>query len=121
MKEQQQAAKPEAPAKVSMAGKTDAQIKGEIATAQAFKKAGYGVVKPREDVRSFRLWALAGYRPKEGTKAVKVGQFRLFHQSQVRKLTSEEKAATKEQQQAAVARHDKAKGKGNVTELHPAS
>jgi hypothetical protein len=105
------------PAKISVSGKTDAQIKGEIATVRAFKKAGYGVVKPREDVRSFRLWALAGYRPKEGSKAVKVGQFRLFHKDQVRKLTSEEKAATKEQSEAAVARHTK--GKATVTPLHP--
>jgi uncharacterized coiled-coil protein SlyX len=40
-------AKPEPAPKASMAGKTDKQVANEIAVVKAFKKAGFGVVKPK--------------------------------------------------------------------------
>jgi hypothetical protein len=59
---------------------------------------------------------LDGLRPMEGSKSLRVGNLRLFHKSQLRPLTMEEKQAAKAQSEAAVARHT-----ASVTELHPAS
>jgi hypothetical protein len=95
----------ERPSKMSIAGKSDKQIKAEMTCIRSFKRAGFGVVKPHEDVKTFNKWAAEGFRPKEGTKAVKVGAFRLFHRSQLRKLTAEEKAKLAEDSAAAIARH----------------
>ena len=61
-------------------------------TISAFKKKGYGIVKPHEDVRTFNKWVAAGFRPREGEHAVKVQNLRLFHKSQCRPLTKEEAA-----------------------------
>jgi hypothetical protein len=60
------------PARTSMAGKSEQAIKNEIATVRAFKRAGFGNVKPHEDVLTFNKWAAKGFRPKEGSKSVKV-------------------------------------------------
>jgi len=89
----------------AMNGKSDGSVKAEIQCVRAFKRAGFGIVRPHEDVRTFNKWALDGYRPKEGTKAVKVGAFRLFHRSQLRKLTAEEKTKLAEDNAAAIARY----------------
>jgi len=94
----------ERPAKMSIAGKTEKQLKSKMQCIRAFKKAGFGVVKPHEDVKTFNKWASEGYRPKEGTKAIKCGAFRLFHRSQLRKLTSEEKEKLVADQKAAIDR-----------------
>lgn len=53
-----------------------------------------------------RKWAAKGSRPKEGSKSVKVANLRLFHVSQVRKLTADEVKAIKDQQTAAIKRHE---------------
>jgi hypothetical protein len=112
----------EASVKQATTGRTDKQVSADLACIRAFKKAGYGTVKPHEDVKSFRLWMLDGYRPVEGTKSVKVKQFSLFHRTQVRKLTAEERAAEagKATGEAKGAKGKAAKG-ATVTPLHPAS
>jgi hypothetical protein len=106
----------DAPAKVSMAGKTTKQVQNEIACIRAFKKLGIKAT-PRVDTFTYNIWVSKGYRAKEGTKAVKVANLRLFHASQVRPLTAAEKKASAEQVKAAESR----KPKATVTELHPAS
>ena len=53
-------------------GKTEQQLRTEVAVCRAFKKAGYGEVKPREDVRTYGKWAEAGYKVKTGERAVRV-------------------------------------------------
>jgi hypothetical protein len=60
--------------------------------AKAFKRAGFGDVEPRVNVKTFNKWIEAGRRPMEGEKSIKVKQFRLFAKSQTRPLTTEEKA-----------------------------
>jgi hypothetical protein len=86
-------------------GKSQASMANEIAVVRAFKKAGFGNVTPHVDVKTFNRWMMDGLRPVEGSKSVRVKNLRLFHRSQVRPLTAEEKAPTQEQQQAGVARH----------------
>jgi hypothetical protein len=90
-------------------GKSQASMANEIAVVRAFKKAGFGNVTPHVDVKTFNRWMMDGLRPVEGSKSVRVKNLRLFHRSQVRPLTAEEKAPTQEQQQAAVARHKSGK------------
>jgi hypothetical protein len=85
-----------------------------MAAIKAFKKAGFGLVKPHEDVKTFNKWAELGLRPKEGSKAVRVKNLRLFHKSQCRPITSAEKAELVKQKKAAIARHSAE----NVTPLH---
>ena len=95
-------------------GKGERSMANEIAVVKAFKRAGFGTVKPHEDARTFNRWVAAGFRPKEGSKAVKVANLRLFCKAQVRPITPEEKAALAESQKAAIARHSAT----NVTPLH---
>jgi len=99
----------EKPAKLSMAGKSEKSLKNEIQTVRAFQKAGFKDIRPHINVLTFNKWIERGYRPVEGSKSLKINNLRLFHVSQCRPITADEKAATKEQQQAAVKRHDKSK------------
>jgi hypothetical protein len=107
--------------KLSVAGKTQKQIQNEIQCVRAFKKAGFGTVTPHVNVKTYNRWILENRRPVEGSKSIKAGGLRLFHLSQTRELTSEEKATREDQPKAAEAR--KAKGKGakvvNINEAHP--
>jgi hypothetical protein len=64
-------------------GKTEGQLKLDVLVCKTFKKAGFGEVKPRVDVRTFNKWLAEGYRVKPGERATKVRQFRLFHKTQV--------------------------------------
>jgi hypothetical protein len=64
-------------------GKTERQLKIDVAVCRAFKKAGFGNVVPREDVMTYNRWMANGFKVKPGEKSVKVKQFRLFHKSQV--------------------------------------
>src|ERR1700730_8901454 len=89
-----------------------ASMQNEIAVVKAFKKAGFGNVTPHEDVRTFNRWLSAGYRPVEGSKSLKIKNLRLFHRSQVRQLTAEEKAGLQAENEAAAARHS-----GSVTPI----
>ena len=87
-------------------GKSEKSIRSEIAVVKAFKKAGFGDVKPHVDVKTFNKWMLDdGLRPAEGSKSIRVAHLRLFHRSQCRPVTAEEKAATQQQSDAAVARY----------------
>ncbi len=92
--------------KVSMAGKTTQQVKNEIATVRAFKKLGI-TAKPHVDTFTFNKWVSKGFRPKEGSKSIKAGGLRLFHVSQVRKLTADELKAREDQPAEAEARKGK--------------
>jgi len=75
-------------------GKPSKSAENEWKTIKAFKKLGI-TAKPRVDTFTFNIWVSKGFRPVEGSKAVKVSNLRLFHQSQVRKLTSAEVQALK--------------------------
>jgi len=99
----------------AVSGKGDRSIENEIAVVKAFKKAGFGNVKPHEDVRTFNRWLAAGYRPMEGSKSLKVKNLRLFHKSQCRPITAEEKKAAEAQSDAAIARHET----DDVVQLNP--
>jgi hypothetical protein len=68
------------------ATKTGKKDQIEALTIRAFKKAGFGSVTPRIDVKTFRLWLKEGFRPVAGTRSVRVGSLRLFHRSQVQRL-----------------------------------
>ena len=83
LKAEMQAAKPKT---------TDQSSKNEMATIKAFKKKGYGIVKPHADVLTFNRWIEQGLRPREGEHAVAVANLRLFHRDQCRPLTKEEAA-----------------------------
>ena len=90
-------------------GKSQASMQKEIAVVKAFKRAGFGNVMPHVDVMTFNRWVSKGYRPVEGSKSLKVKNLRLFHRTQVRQLTAEERAAMTEQSAAVVKRDDEAK------------
>ncbi len=64
-------------------GKTERQLKTDVAVCKAFKKAGFGSVVPRVDCMTYNRWMAQGFKVKPGEKSVKVAQFRLFHKSQV--------------------------------------
>ena len=98
-------------------GKSEVSTKNDLACIKAFKKALGIVVTPRVDVLSYRLWVEQGYAPVKGSHSVRVGTLRLFHRTQVEKLTSAQIKEMKDQKSASEAR----KSKGNVTELRPAS
>jgi hypothetical protein len=72
-----------APANTLVDGKTENQLKIDIAVVRAFKRAGINDAKPRENVMTYNKWMAEGFKVKPGEKAVKVKQFRLFHKSQV--------------------------------------
>ncbi len=84
-----------AAAKPAASGKSDQSSKNEMRTISAFKKKGFGIVKPHVDVLTFNKWTDQGLRPREGEHAVPVANLRLFHRSQCRELTVEEKAGFK--------------------------
>jgi hypothetical protein len=109
----------EKPAKMSIAGKSEQSIRNEIAVVKAFKKAGFGNVTPHQDVKTFNKWMAEGRRPIEGSKSLKIKNLRLFHKSQTRPVTAAELKATKEQQNAAIKRHEGKGAKATVTPLHP--
>lgn len=101
---------------LAKAAQSDRSLKNAIKTVKAFKKAGFGDVKPHEDVLTFNRWMAKGFRPMEGSKSLKVGNLRLFHKSQVRQLSVEEKAEMQAQSDAAIARHTE---QSNVTNINP--
>jgi hypothetical protein len=85
-------------------GKSDLSAKNELATIRAFKRAGHGLVVPHVDVFTFNKWVSKGFRPKAGSKAVKVNNLRLFCKIQVREMTKDELKAMKDQRTAATKR-----------------
>jgi hypothetical protein len=83
----------------SKAAQVDMQV------IRSFKRAGFGVVKPRIDTKTFNIWLAEGMRPLEGSKAIKAGGLRLFHRSQCRAITEAEKAERLAQAKSAIDRH----------------
>ena len=73
-------------------GKTERQLKTDVAVCKAFKKAGFGSVVPRVDCMTYNRWMANGFKVKAGEKSVKVAQFRLFHKSQVEFVGQPDKA-----------------------------
>lgn len=96
-------------------GKTERQLQLEVLTVKAFKKKGLkeARIKPRINVLTFNRWVEKGYRVKEGEQAVKVKNLRLFHETQVRPLTEDEKAKIELDNEAAIAAHTAAQGQTN--------
>jgi hypothetical protein len=101
-------------AKPSVAGKPDRSAENLATTIRAFKRLGIKDIQPHVNVLTFKKWTEAGYRPKEGSRAVKVANLRLWHVSQVRALTKEEIKTMKAQGDAAIKRHE-----GSVVQLTP--
>lgn len=101
-------------APAAKAAKADQSMLNSIAAVKAFKAKGFGNVTPKEDVKTYRRWLADGYRVIEGSKSVKVRGMNLFHKSQVRLLTLEEKQAMQAQSDAAVARHDASQQKPDL-------
>ena len=83
-------------------GKTERQLKTDVLVCRAFKKAGFGEVKPREDVMTYNRWMANGFKVKPGEKSVKVKQFRLFHKSQVEFVGQPSKADMRSEGEAAM-------------------
>jgi len=101
----------------AVAGKTERSIQNEVKTARAFKKAGFADAVPHVNVKTYNRWLSEGRRVIEGCKSVKVANLRLFHISQTRLITLEEKQAMQEQSDAAIARHEAAQSEDNVIPL----
>jgi len=59
-----------------MAAKLEADV------IAAFAAKGITDIKPRENVLTFNRWVKLGRKAKAGEKAVKVGPFSFFHESQ---------------------------------------
>lgn len=106
---QAMAAQKPAGSKASSTGKSERSLKNETLTISAFKRKLGVKVTPHVDVFSFTKWTERGFRPIEGTKAVKVKNLRLFHKSQVRPMTAEEKAKLAADQKAFASRQPVAK------------
>jgi hypothetical protein len=91
------AAKPAKTQTLSVAGKSEKVIKNELECIRAFKKLGIANVVPKVNVLTFNKWLERGLRPLEGSKAVRVQNLRLWHETQVRPLTKEETKKAREQ------------------------
>jgi hypothetical protein len=90
-------------------------MSSELETIKAFRRAGFGIVRPRVDTLTFARWRALGLFPIRGTRAVKVGGLRLFHRSQMREQTAEERQAIQDAVDAATGRREAAES--NVVQL----
>jgi hypothetical protein len=97
--------------------RSSTSAQNELAVIKAFKAKSFGVVIPRVDVLTFNRWVAKGFRPIEGSKSLKIKNLRLFHKSQVRPISQEERQTLAAQSQAAVERHS-AKAR-NIHKLNP--
>jgi hypothetical protein len=68
-----------------------AKVDYDALAIKAFRKAGYGEVKPRIDTKTYNLWLAEGFRVKPGEKSIAVKQLRLFHRSQCEAMSASEK------------------------------
>lgn len=91
------------PANKLVDGKTEGQLKTDVAVCKAFKKAGFGQVVPRVDCMTYNRWAAAGYKVRPGERATKIKQFRLFHKTQVEFVGEQSKAEMQAEANAAKA------------------
>ncbi len=79
--------------KISSDGKTERQLKNDVAVAKAFKKAGFTVV-PRVDALTYKGWLSKGMRVIPGQHGTWVkGVGTLFHSGQVLPDVQPSKAA----------------------------
>jgi hypothetical protein len=97
-------------------GKSSKSAQNEWKTIRAFKKLGV-TAKPRIDTFTFNIWLSKGFRPKEGSKSVRVNNLRLFHISQCRQLTADELQAIKAEKDKMVAANKRKIVA--ITEAHP--
>jgi hypothetical protein len=88
-------------------GKSEQSVKNDLAAVRAFRKAGFGTLTAHEDIRTFKRWVEAGFRPVEGSKSVRVQNLRLFCRAQCRPLAKGEAAKMAEQKAAAEGRKGK--------------
>lgn len=102
----QTAERKDAAVAAAKAGKSERSVQNEIAAVRAFKKAGYGDVKPREDVKTYSRWLADGRKVKPGEKAIKVKNLRLFHIKQTEAISAEEKADAVASMQEAIRKHN---------------
>jgi len=80
------------PAKsVAANGKTERQIHNEKLAVTNFKKAGFKNVEivPHVNVLTWDRWLAKGRKVKAGEKSVKVGNLRLFHETQTEEISNE--------------------------------
>jgi hypothetical protein len=108
------------------AGKGEAQVRADVAISKAFVKKGYKDVvlfdrtKPlasqEPTVLTYNKWMELGRKVKEGEHAVKYKQFRLFHKSQTRIATTEERKENFAKMQEAIRKYNDAK-KGKSEEV----
>jgi hypothetical protein len=85
--------KPKATAAKSASG-GDGRAEMKKLVISAFRRAGFGTVLPRVDVKTFNLWKAEGLVPKRGERATKCRQFNLFHRSQLEPIPVEAAVAT---------------------------
>jgi len=90
------AARADALAERGAANKEDSAAKMEKLAIRAFTKAGFEDVQPRINCLTFNRWVEKGMRPKEGERAIRCKSLRLFHETQCRPLTKEDRAALAE-------------------------
>jgi hypothetical protein len=69
------------------------KVDTEALAVKAFRRAGFGDVKPNVDVLTFNRWLIAGRRVKKGEHSIKVGGLRLFHTSQTEAMNKQKHAA----------------------------
>lgn len=62
--------------------KAKSRAKVEAETIANFEAAGFKDIKPRENVMTYNKWLEHGRRVKKGAKAVRCGNFALFHVEQ---------------------------------------
>jgi hypothetical protein len=105
------------------AGKGEAQVKQDVFIAKAFVKKGFKDVKlfdrtktlaqqPDVTVLTYNKWMELGRKVLPGEHAVKYKQFRLFHKSQTRIATVEERKESFAKMQEAIQKYnDKKNGK----------
>ena len=105
------------------AGKGEAQVQADVAISKAFVKKGYKDVvlfdrtKPlasqEPTVLTYNKWMELGRKVKEGEHSVKYKQFRLFHKSQTRIATVEERKENFAKMQEAINKYNEAKAAKN--------
>jgi len=86
-------------------GRSERSLQNEILVVKAFKKQGFGLVKPHVDVKTYNKWLAEGLKVKEGEHSSKVKNLRLFHRSQCRPISAEERAELQVKNDEAMARH----------------
>lgn len=96
------------PANKLVDSKTEASLKMDILVVKAFRRAGFGEVRPRMDTKTYNKWLAEGFRVKPGERAVRVKQFRLFARSQVEFVGIPPKEAAPSEAQVAAVKEAKA-------------